>query len=152
MDSISSRPAMNSHRVSSTARLAALLLALVGALGCSQQIDGRNTNNRASREESVELARTFVTASVSGDSTVLARIARDKVIRTVLVNHRMGSMEHLRAAAKTFRSPKASVYTSGSDVRFHYILEGKEFSGFVALVTSGERLVVDNYGIPAIID
>ncbi len=148
--SAESQSTVGSCRYWGTALL--VLLTSVGLLGCTQERSGEIGDRKPSRPASIQVAREFLQEAAAGDSAQLVRIARDTVVKTILLNHRLGSVEHLLAGASTFRSPSVSIYPSGSDMRFRYRLQGKEYDAFVALELEGGRLVVSNYGIPAIID
>jgi hypothetical protein len=125
-----------------------LLLLAIGASGCTPQ---RNDEN-VSRKASMRVAQEFLRASAAGDSAGLTPLARDTVVKTVLLNHRFGTTEHFRAADTTFQSPKVDIYPSASDVRFRYRIGKEEYDAVIFLELEDGRLVVANYGIPAIID
>lgn len=125
---------------------------ILGFFACGQRHSGEDGDGRMSRAASIRVAQEFLLSSASGDSVRLTRLARDTVVNTVLLNHRLGSTEHFRAAAETFRAGKVSTYSTGSDVQFRYRLTGKEYDAFIILQIHQTRLVVSDYGIPAIID
>jgi hypothetical protein len=129
-----------------------MLVMILGFSACGQRHSGEDGEGKGSRAASIRVAQEFLRNSASGDSVRLTRLALDTVVNTVLLNHRLGSAEHFRAAAETFRAGKVSVYPDGSDVQFRYRLAGKEYDAFVALQSQQNQLVVSDYGVPAIID
>jgi hypothetical protein len=139
-------------RTSNLPRLLLLSLVAFAISACTPQSRKEGTDSEATSRASVLLTRDFLKYSATGDSISLARIADDTVVTTILLNHRLGSTEHLLAAAESFRSPTIHIYPSGSDVNFRYELAGQVLTAFVSLDWRGPELIVYNYGIPAIID
>lgn len=124
----------------------------LGSIACHSQHPRKAAGGKASGRESVRVAEEFLGYSAAGDSARLASLARETVVSAVLLNHHLASTEHFRAAAETFRSGKVSAYPTGSGVQFRYRYLGNDYEGFITLQIYETRLVVSDFGIPAIID
>jgi hypothetical protein len=138
-------------------RLVGLGLAVVLSIGADSACRTRETREavaywRKLRSESVVVTRRFLNAAAAGDSSGLAAVATDSVVREVLHYHRLSAARHLRSAAKTFDETKVVVYGSASEVQFTYTDGGLTYQGDAFLRLEKDSLKVAHFGAPTKID
>ncbi|HEY0025311.1 MAG TPA: hypothetical protein VGB24_20655 [Longimicrobium sp.] len=132
-----------------------LLLLCIAIEGCRARGQERVAENlRVSRKEAYEIAVAFLTAASRPDSLSLAAVASDSVVAEVLTLHRAAAAQHVQAARGAFdnRSAQATMYADGSDIVFPYNYEGRRYRAGLRISRVSDKLRVESFGIPVIID